>query len=59
MKYLFLTSILIIAMISCAQQEENEASDLSGEELELEKEKIKATLTEMWDAVEKGDLIKI
>ncbi len=56
MKYLFLTFIVIIAMISCAQQEENGASDLSGEELELEKEKIKATITEMWDAVEKGDL---
>ena len=58
MKSAFFTSITILLILGCANHEEKVAENIVGEELELEKEEIKATLTAMWDAVEKGDLAR-
>ncbi len=57
MKPIYILSILLLVIAAgCSNEAEENEGALSRQELEIEKEKIRATLTEMWDAVEKGDL---
>ena len=54
MRSLVLLAILFLVLISCAPKKEATTESLPS--ITQEKEAIKSTLTDMWDAIEKGDI---